>query len=72
MFSVREKRLIADKIQELLRSTNHPELPDEEIQFEIFIRGKTNMSWAKIKNNGAVKIPDINPHNEEQDNGRFK
>jgi hypothetical protein len=28
MFSVRQKREIADKIQNILRETNHPELPD--------------------------------------------
>jgi len=40
MFSVRQKREISEKIQEVLRETNHPELPDDEIQFLIHIRGK--------------------------------
>jgi hypothetical protein len=33
MFSVRKKREIADKVQQILRETNHPELPAGEIDF---------------------------------------
>ena len=33
MFSVRQKREIAEKIQAILRETAHPELPDDEIAF---------------------------------------
>lgn len=69
MFSVRQKREIADKIQKILRETNHPELPKGEIKFLIHIHGATNMSWAEIRNNGSVTNPDINPWNEAQDNG---
>jgi hypothetical protein len=32
MFSVKQKRAIATSIQKILRETNHPELPDGEIQ----------------------------------------
>jgi len=67
MFSVRQKREIADKIQNILRETNHPELPKGEIPFVIHIQGAEGWSWADIQNNGAVKNPDINPHNETQD-----
>lgn len=35
MFSVNQKRLIADAIQKILRETNHPELPDGEIPFKM-------------------------------------
>jgi len=64
MFSSNRKRNISDKIQELLRETNHPELPEGEIQFEIRVNGAESWSWACIKNNGAVKNPGINFWNE--------
>ena len=40
MFSVREKRDIADKIQNILRGTNHPELPAGEIEFHLHVKEK--------------------------------
>lgn len=67
MFSVREKRDIADKIQKILRKTNHPELPEGEIEFYIHVKGKEDWSWADIKNNGSVLIPGVNSWNEMQD-----
>ena len=70
MFSVREKRLIADKVQELLRSTDHPELPKGEIKFVLEVWGEQDWSWTRISNNAAVFIPDVNPHNESQDKGK--
>ncbi len=68
MFSIHQKREIADKIQSLLRETNHPELPEEEIGFVLHVNGAEDWSWAIIHNNGSVLKPGINPHNEEQDN----
>lgn len=67
MFSVRQKREIAGAVQQLLRATNHPELPEGEIQFRLLVRGDNAMSWADIRNNGAVTNPDVNPHNERMD-----
>ena len=67
MFSVQQKRDIADKIQQILRDTNHPELSTGEIQFAIHIDGAESWSWADIRNNGAVTNPDVNPWNEKQD-----
>lgn len=64
MFSVKQKREISDKIQKILRETNHPELPNGEISFHIHVKGAENWSWADIQNNGAVLVPDINPFNE--------
>ena len=73
MFSIRQKREIADKIQKILRETNHPELPKEgEISFRLHVKGDEVWSWADISNNEAVPNPDINPHNERQDNERRK
>jgi len=67
MFSVAQKRDIADKVQKVLRETNHPELPEGEIQFSLNVYGKASWSWACIKNNEAVKEPGINSWNEIQD-----
>ena len=67
MFSVRQKREIAEKVQEILRETNHPELPEGEIQFKLAVLGATQISWAAIRNNGAITNPSVNPWNELQD-----
>ena len=67
MFSVRQKREIAEKIQTVLRETKHPELPEGEITFHLHVKGEASWSWADIKNNGAVINPDVNPHNEFMD-----
>lgn len=67
MFSVEEKRNISNSVQKILRDTNHPELPEGEIQFELIVLGKENWSYAKIENNGAVLQPAVNPWNERQD-----
>lgn len=66
MFSVKQKREIADAIQALLRATGHPELPVTEIQFGLYVEGAESWSWAGIRNNGAVTTPGINPWNERQ------
>lgn len=67
MFSVRQKREIADKVQTILRETGHPELPDGEISFHLHVVGAESWSWADIRNNGAVSSPSVNPHNEAAD-----
>lgn len=64
MFSIAQKREIADKIQKILRETDHPELPDSEIQFLLHVEGAESWSWADIRNNGAVSAPQVNPWNE--------
>jgi hypothetical protein len=70
MFSVQQKRDIADAVQAVLRATNHPELPTGEIQFSLHVDGAESWSWADIQNNGAVTTPDVNPHNERQETQR--
>jgi len=67
MFSVQQKREISDAVQKILRDTNHPELPSNEIQFLLHVDGAESWSWADIKNNGQVATPSINPWNEIQD-----
>ncbi len=69
MFSVRQKREIADAVQKILRATGHPELPKDEIMFMLRVEGAESWSWADIRNNGAVTNPGVNPHNEAQDVG---
>ena len=65
MFSVQQKRDISDAVQQVLRSTNHPELPETgEISFMLHVDGAKEWSWADIQNNGAVGDPGVNPHNE--------
>jgi hypothetical protein len=66
MFSVDQKRKIADVVQKVLRETKHPELPEGEISFLLHVQGAELWSWADIRNNGAVTKPDVNPWNEMQ------
>jgi hypothetical protein len=67
MFSVNQKRQIADAVQKVLRDTGHPELPEGEIQFALIVRGAESWSWADIRNNGVVQDPGVNPWNEKQE-----
>ena len=67
MFSVRQKREIAEKIQAILRETKHPELPEGEIEFSLHVEGAESWSWADIRNNCAVTDPGVNYWNESQD-----
>lgn len=66
MFSVQQKRDIADKVQRILRETGHPELPPFEITFLLHVEGAAAWSWADIRNNGSVTYPGVNPWNEKQ------
>ncbi len=66
MFSVQQKRAIANVVQALLRDTQHPELPEGEIKFQLHVEGAEAWSWADIRNNGAVDKPEVNPWNEAQ------
>ena len=66
MFSVGQKREISDKIQKILKDTNHPELPDGEVSFLIRVEGEKSWSWAEIRNNGSVVNPTINLWNERE------
>lgn len=70
MFSISQKRQIADAVQSILRATNHPELPKDEIQFHLHVDGAESWSWADIKNNGAVAKPNVNVWNETQSEGK--
>jgi len=67
VFSVQQKREISEKVQAILRETNHPELPTGEISFLLHVDGNNPLSWADIRNNRAVTDPGVNPWNEQQD-----
>ncbi len=66
MFSVDQKRHIAEEVQKILRATNHVELPTGEINFHLLVEGAEPWSFANIKNNSAITNPSINPFNEMQ------
>ena len=69
MFSIRQKREIAEAVQKILRATDHPELPKTDIQFSLHVEGAESWSWADIRNNGAVASPTTTNWNEGQDFG---
>jgi arginine utilization protein RocB len=63
-----KKREIADAVEKILRNTNHPELPDGDINFKLHVEGAEDWSWVNIQNNKSVSNPSVNPWNERQDN----
>ena len=67
MFSIQQKRTIAEKVQMILRETGHPELPKHEINFHLHVSGAERWSWADIHNNESVENAGSNPWNEKQD-----
>lgn len=68
MFSVKEKRKIADAIEKVLLELNHPEMPKEKPKFKIHVDGKESWSWADIEPNwlfdDCIKEVNINQFNE--------
>lgn len=67
MFSQTEKKMIAQKVEELLLSLNHPEMPKERPMFHLRVDGKESWSWAEIAPNWTFdgKAPGVNPWNEK-------
>uniref|UniRef100_A0A6M3KWJ2 Uncharacterized protein n=1 Tax=viral metagenome TaxID=1070528 RepID=A0A6M3KWJ2_9ZZZZ len=57
MFSHELKKEISEKVQELLQTISHPELPEGEISFILHIDGKEYWSWANIRNNSDKSTP---------------
>jgi len=70
MFSMEQKKEIAQKVEELLLSFNHTEMPTEKPQFTLNIAGKESWSWAVIEPNWTFedRKPSVNPFNESQVN----
>jgi hypothetical protein len=70
MFSVRPKQIIAEAVEKVLLSFDHPEMPKENPKFQLQVWGKEGWSWADIRPNWTfdeVNKPAVNPHNEQQD-----
>jgi len=64
MFSVTEKRKIAEEVERLLLELNHPEMPQEKPSFSLHVDGEESGSWADIKPNWTYdekNSPGINP-----------
>jgi len=66
MFSVEEKKKIAEAIEKLLLDLNHPEMPKDKPTFKLHVDGKESWSWADIEPNWVyeIKKPSVNPWNE--------
>jgi hypothetical protein len=67
MFSVAQKRLIASKVEELLLSLRHPEMPESKPRFKLHVDGAESWSWADIEPNWVfddAHQPGVNPWNE--------
>lgn len=70
MFSLAQKREIAAKVEAILLSYGHPEMPTEKPCFKLQVNGRNPaVSWADIEPNWTfddIHKPGINPHNEMQ------
>ena len=57
MFSVEEKQKIADAVERVLLSFNHPEMPTNKPDFLLHVDGKEAWwSWADIEPNWKHSI----------------
>ena len=67
MFSMQEKKYIAEKVEKLLLELNHPEMPKEKPKFSLHVDGEESWSWADIQPNWTFtedNVPGVNPFNE--------
>ena len=66
MFSRKQKNKIAEEVEKLLLSFNHPEMPKKKPRFLLHVEGKEAWSWADIEPNWKYedKEPSVNPFNE--------
>ena len=67
MFSIAEKRKLAEGIEKLLLDLSHPEMPTEKPKFTLHVEGKESWSWADIEPNWTFddkNPPGVNPWNE--------
>jgi len=51
MFSVDQKKQIAEAVEKTLLSFNHPEVPTEKPSFKLHVDGKESWSFADIEPN---------------------
>ena len=66
MFSVEQKRTIAEAVEKAILAFDHPEMPKEKPVFKLHIEGEESWSWADIEPNWVYddKKPGVNPWNE--------
>ena len=68
MFSMEQKRKIAEIIEKALLELNHIEMPKEKPKFKLHVDGKEEWSFADIEPNWVFddgnKKPSVNPFNE--------
>ena len=67
MFSLEEKRKIADAVEKILLEIKHPEMPNDRAKFTLHVDGKEDWSWADIKPNwtfGEGSAPTTTEWNE--------
>lgn len=63
MFSTLEKNMIASFVEKIILELDHPEMPKENIEFELVVRGKQPWSYARIHPNW-IRAGTPNPWNE--------
>ncbi len=67
MFSMEEKKKIAEAVEKLLLELDHPEMPKEKPLFKLLVSGKEGWSYADIRPNWTFNEdhkPGVNPWNE--------
>lgn len=57
MFSFNEKRIIAKRVEDIIREINHPEMDNDNIRFQLHIEGRAAWSWADITENRPEQKP---------------
>jgi len=72
MFSQAQKKDIAAKVEAILLSYGHPEMPREKPNFKLHVEGKESWSWADIEPNWTFENREsgINSHNELNSGGQ--
>ncbi len=64
MFSIAEKRHLAQIVETAIRELNHPEMDNDNIRFSLHIDGKESWSWADIHPNSERVKGEPNGWNE--------
>ena len=66
MFSIAEKKKIAEAVEKVLLELRHPEMPETRANFRLHVNGKEDWSFADILPNWTFEAipPKANPWNE--------
>lgn len=64
MFSVAEKRHLAEVVEKAIRDLNHPEMDNDNIRFLLHVDGRESWSFADIHQNSLPVESAPNPFNE--------